>query len=77
MATPGEMSRGGIVRSLGMVKNLPTNMGNKMRCGFNPWVGKIPWSRKWQPTPVLLLGEVHGQRRLVGYNQWGRRGRHC
>ena len=32
------------------------------RPGFNPWVGKIPWRRKWQPTPVSLPGESHGQR---------------
>ena len=30
------------------------------RPGFNSWVGKIPWRRKWQPTPVLLLGKFHG-----------------
>ena len=34
-------------------------------------VGKIPWKRKWQPTPVFLPGESHGQRSLVGYNSWG------
>ena len=33
--------------------------------GFDPWVGKIPWRRKWQPTPVFLPGEFHGQRSLV------------
>ena len=33
---------------------------------FNPWVGKIPWKRKWQSTPVLLPGKSHGQRSLVG-----------
>ena len=38
------------------------------RCGFNPWVRKIPWRRKRQPTPVFLLGESHGQRSLVGYS---------
>ena len=38
-----------------------------MRQGFNPWVGKIPWRRKWQPTLVFLPGESHGQRSLVGY----------
>ena len=32
------------------------------RCGFNPWVGKIPWSKKWQPTPVFLPGKFYGQR---------------
>ena len=41
------------------------------RPGFNPWVGKIPWRRKWQPTPVLLPGESHGGRSLVGYSPWG------
>ena len=35
------------------------------------WVGKIPWRRAWQPTPVLLPGESHGQRSLVGYSPWG------
>ena len=42
------------------------------RRGFNPWVGKILWRRKWQPTPVLLPGKSHGQRSLVGYSLWGR-----
>ena len=35
---------------------------------FDPWVGKIPWRRACQPTPVLLPGESHGQRNLVGYS---------
>ena len=34
------------------------------RCKFDPWVGKIPWRRAWQPTLVLLPGESHGQRSL-------------
>ena len=38
--------------------------------GFNPWVGKIPWSRKWQSTPVLLSWKLHGQRSLAGYSPW-------
>ena len=38
------------------------------RPGFDPWVRKIPWRRKWQPTPVFLPGESHGRRSLVGYN---------
>ena len=41
------------------------------RPGFDPWVGKIPWRRKWQPSPVFLPGESHGQRSLVGYRPWG------
>ena len=40
------------------------------RCGFNPWVEEIPWSRKWQPTPVFLPGKFHGQSRLEGYSPW-------
>ena len=41
------------------------------RPGFDPWVGKIPWRRKWQPTPAFLLGKSHGQRSLVGCSPWG------
>ena len=37
------------------------------RHGINPWVGKISWRRTWQPTPVLLPGESHEQKSLVGY----------
>ena len=37
---------------------------------FNPQVGKIPWSRKWQPTPIFLCGKSHRQRRPVGYSPW-------
>ena len=43
-----------------MVKNLQCG-----RPGFDPWVWKIPWRRKWQPTPVFLPGESHGPRSLV------------
>ena len=38
---------------------------------MNPWVRNIPWGRKWQPTPVFLPGEFHGQRSLVGYSLQG------
>ena len=40
---------------------------------FDPWIGKIPWKRKWQPIPVFLPGKSHGQRSLVGYSPWGRK----
>ena len=43
------------------------------RPGFDPWVGKIPWRRKWQLTPVFLPGEFCGQRSLAGYSPQGRR----
>ena len=39
--------------------------------GFDLWVRKILWRRAWQPTPVLLPGEFHGQRSLVGCSPWG------
>ena len=41
------------------------------RLGFDPWVGKIPWSRKWQPTPIVFPGEFHGERSLAGYSPRG------
>ena len=41
------------------------------RCRFDPQVRKIPWRRKWQPTPVFLPGWSHRQRSLVGYSPWG------
>ena len=53
-----------------MVKNTPANAGD-MRCGLDPWVGKIPGRRAWQPIPVFLPGESHGQRSLVGYSPQG------
>ena len=40
---------------------------------FDPWVGKTPWGREWQPTPVCLPGEPHRQRSLVSYSPWGRK----
>ena len=53
-----------------VVKNLPADVGDN---GFDPWVGKIAWQwrRQWQPTPVFLPGESHGQRSLAGYSPWG------
>ena len=42
-----------------------------LRPGLDPWVRKIPWRRKWQLTPVLLLGRFYGRRSLVGYSPWG------
>ena len=47
--------------------------GKESSCsaGFDPWVGKIPWRRAWQPTPVALPGEYHGQKSLVGYSPRG------
>ena len=41
--------------------------------GLIPGLGRFPWRRKWQPTPVFLLGESHGWRSLVGYSPLGRK----
>ena len=54
-----------------MVKKPPASAGNVKRRGLDPWVGKIPWRRKLQPTPVLLPGKSHGRRSLVGCRPWG------
>ena len=43
------------------------------RCGFDSWVRRIPWRRKWQPTLVFLPGESHGRKSLVGYSPWRHR----
>ena len=54
-----------------MVKNLPANAADARDVGSIHGVGKIPWSRKWQPTPVFLPIKFNGQRSLEGYSLWG------
>ena len=49
-----------------LVKSLPAMQETR----FSLWVRKIPWCRKWQPTPVFLPGKSQGQRNLVGYSPW-------
>ena len=53
-----------------MVKNLPANAGDE-RHRFDPWVGMIPWNRKWLSAPVLLSGKFFRQGILAGYSPWG------
>ena len=48
------------------VKDLPARQETQV-----PWVRKIPWRRKWQPTPVFLPEKSHGERSLSGYSPWG------
>ena len=50
-----------------VLKNLPASTGRWKRLEFDPWIGKIPWKMTWQPTPVFLPGEYHGQKSLVDY----------
>ena len=53
------------------VKNLPAmSPGSDRRHGSDPWVMKICWRRKWQPTPVSLPGKSHGQRSMASYSPW-------
>ena len=64
-------------KGINPILNLPwwlTRWSICLQCGrhrFNPWVGKMPWRRKWQTTPVFLPGKFHGQRSLIGYSPWG------
>ena len=51
---------------LGLPRWLTVKESTWNQCEFHSWVGKIPWRRKWQPTPVFLPGEFHGQRSPVG-----------
>ena len=61
---PGDSEGKASVRNAGDPGSIP---------GFDPWVGSIPWRRKWQPTPVFFPGESHGLRGLVGYSPPGRK----
>ena len=55
-----------------VIKNPPSNAGDAREGSlFDPRVRKVPWRRKWQPTPSFLPGEFHGQRSLVGCSPWG------
>ena len=64
-----------------MVKNQPEKKKKKNQPvkqepdpwidSIDPWIGKIPWRRKWQPTLVFLPGKSHGQRSLAGYSPGG------
>ena len=53
-----------------LVKTCACNAGDQ---GSIPGLGRFPWSRRWQPTPVFLPGESHGQKSLAGYSPWDRK----
>ena len=66
---PGSRTRG-LPRCLS-AKASACQCKRSRRHRFDPWVRKVPWRSKWQPTPVFLPGqESHGQRSLVGYSLW-------
>ena len=56
---------------IGYLRGFPDDTNGKepdvRDVGFYPWVGKVAWRRKWQPTPVFLPGESHGQRNMAGF----------
>ena len=54
-----------------MILKIACQCRRRRRHGFDPSVRKIPWRRKWQPTPVFLPGKSHGQRSLAGCIPWG------
>ena len=60
-------------RSASLVTQTVKHLLQCGRPGFDPWVGKTPWRRKWKSSPVLLPGKSHGQWSLVGYSPWGRK----
>ena len=64
-----------LYKSLGLPQWL-SGKGSTCQCrilGLDPWSGKIPCRRKWQPTLIFLPGKAHGQRSLVSYSPWGRK----
>ena len=54
-----------------MVNKSPANKGNIRDMGLIPGSGRFPWRKAWQPTPVFLPGESHGQRSLADYSPYG------
>ena len=54
-----------------VAKNPLASTGDTGDGGFNPWAGKIHWKRNWQPIPIPLPGESHGQRSLVSWSPLG------
>ena len=69
MSTVEELEGASQVMQLG--KESACRYMRHKRCEFSLWVGKIPWRRAWQPTPVFLPRESLGQRSLVGYTPQG------
>ena len=75
----GRSPGGGNASHFGILGGFPYGSDGKAsaykcgRPGFDLWVGKFPWRRKWKPTPVILPGKSHGRRSPVGYSPWGRK----
>ena len=63
--------RSNMAVNIGSVNKEQNILKEHRRFGFDSWVRKIPWRRKWQPTPGFLPGKPHEQRSLAGYSPWG------
>ena len=66
LAEPGKTGAGAYLR-----RDINSLLFKDKCLEVQPWVGKIPWRRKWLPTPVFLPGEFHELRSLAGYSPWG------
>ena len=73
LAYPGSYSNSifSFLRRWHIDKEFACQSRRHKRCGFDPWVGKIPWRKKWKPMQVFLPRKFHGQRNLVGYSPRG------
>ena len=68
----GSQGRGYMyIDSASLVAQMLKRLSAVRETWFDPWVRKIPWRSKWQPSPVLLPGKSHRRRSLVGYSPWG------
>ena len=68
----GSQGRGYMyIDSASLVAQMLKRLSAVRETWFDPWVRKIPWRSKWQPSPVLLPGKSHGWKSLVGYSPWG------
>ena len=68
----GSQGRGYMyIDSASLVAQMLKHLSAVRETWFDPWVRKIPWRSKWQPSPVLLPGKSHRRRSLVGYSPWG------
>ena len=61
------------IKEFSLVAQLVKNLPAMQEIRLDPWVGKIPWRREWEPTLVFSPGEFHSQRSLEGYSPWGRK----
>ena len=72
----GPREDSGAITSQSLVKKPPANAGDARDASFIPGLGRFPWRRAWEPTPVFLPGEPHGQSSLEYSSSWGHKESH-